>query len=116
VDFNDLVSLAQNYNSTGGKSWAEGDFTGDGNVDFNDLVMLAQRYNTSLAAVGGAAPAVGASVSFAADWAAVTARPAPAAVGPVPKKKASPVFSTIPVVKSLPVKKVVPAPVKSIRK
>jgi hypothetical protein len=58
VDFNDLVKLAQNYNTTG-KTWADGDFTGDGNVDFNDLVVLAQRYNTSLPApsdvVGAAA-------------------------------------------------------------
>jgi ELWxxDGT repeat protein len=52
VDFNDLVALAQNYNGTGTKTWAEGDFTGDGAVDFNDLVFLAQRYNTSLPASG----------------------------------------------------------------
>jgi ELWxxDGT repeat protein len=108
VDFNDLVSLAQNYNTTGGKSWADGDFTGDGNVDFNDLVMLAQRYNTSLAAVGGAAPAVATSVSFAADWAAVTARPAPAAVAPAPKKKSNPTFSTKSVLKSVPPTKTSP--------
>jgi len=49
VDFNDLVKLAQNYN-TGGKSWPDGDFNGDGAVDFNDLVILAQNYNTSLPA------------------------------------------------------------------
>jgi hypothetical protein len=49
VDFNDLVVLAQNYNSsTGDKIWADGDFSGDGNVDFADLVVLAQHYNTSL--------------------------------------------------------------------
>jgi hypothetical protein len=46
VDFNDLVKLAQNYNTTGGKTWEQGDFTADGNVDFNDLVKLAQNYNT----------------------------------------------------------------------
>jgi len=51
VDFNDLVKLAQNYN-TSAKSFAEGDFNFDGNVDFNDLVILAQRYNTSLPAGG----------------------------------------------------------------
>jgi len=50
VDFNDLVKLAQNYNTVGGKTFAEGDFNFDGNVDFNDLVILAQRYNTGLGA------------------------------------------------------------------
>jgi hypothetical protein len=47
VDFNDLVILAQNYNTTG-KTWSQGDFNGDGKVDFNDLTLLAQHYNTSL--------------------------------------------------------------------
>jgi hypothetical protein len=64
VDFNDLVALAQNYNSTG-KAFSQGDFNYDGNVDFTDLVMLAQRYNTSLPPAGAAAavlasPAAGA--------------------------------------------------------
>jgi hypothetical protein len=48
VDFNDLVHLAQNYNTTtangGGRTWFNGDFNYDGSVDFNDLVMLAQHY------------------------------------------------------------------------
>jgi len=43
VDFNDLVKLAQSYN-TSGKTWFSGDFTYDGSVDFNDLVVLAQHY------------------------------------------------------------------------
>jgi hypothetical protein len=47
VDFNDLVALAQHYN-TPAVSPALGDFNYDGNVDFNDLVILAQHYNTSL--------------------------------------------------------------------
>jgi hypothetical protein len=47
VDFNDLVILAQNYN-TSGKTYAQGDLTGDGDVDFNDLVLVAQSYNTAL--------------------------------------------------------------------
>jgi hypothetical protein len=55
VDFNDLVVLAQNYNTTG-KGFAEGDVNYDGNVDFNDLVILAQRYNTTLATPVAAAP------------------------------------------------------------
>jgi len=49
VDFNDLVKLAQNYNTSGGKTWFNGDFNYDGNVDFNDLVLLAQNYNTPVA-------------------------------------------------------------------
>jgi hypothetical protein len=57
VDFNDLVKLAQNYNTSGGKTFAQGDFNGDGAVDFNDLVLLAQRYNTTLPAPAPAAPA-----------------------------------------------------------
>ncbi|HEY7120281.1 MAG TPA: Ig-like domain-containing protein, partial [Tepidisphaeraceae bacterium] len=48
VDFNDLVVLAQNYNTTGGKTFDLGDFNYDGNVDFNDLVNLAQNYNKTL--------------------------------------------------------------------
>jgi type VI protein secretion system component Hcp len=69
VDFNDLVALAQNYN-TSGKTFAQGDFNYDGSVDFNDLVILAQRYNTTLAMPGGAAAA--SDANFAIDWAAVT--------------------------------------------
>ncbi len=45
VDFNDLLSLAANYNAAGG--WATGDFTGDGVVNFDDLLVLAGNYNQS---------------------------------------------------------------------
>jgi hypothetical protein len=45
VNFEDLVILAQNYNTTG-KTFSTGDFNYDGDVDFEDLVLLAQRYNT----------------------------------------------------------------------
>jgi autotransporter-associated beta strand protein len=69
VDFNDLVKLAQNYNSkvsdTTDSWWTHGDFTYDGTTDFNDLVKLAQNYNTSLP--GDAIP--GATPSFEADLA-----------------------------------------------
>jgi MYXO-CTERM domain-containing protein len=71
VDFNDLVKLAQNYNSaTGDRSWADGDFDHDGNIDFNDLVKLAQNYNS-------AAPADTLGAAFAADFAAAQAATAP---------------------------------------
>jgi autotransporter-associated beta strand protein len=51
VDFNDLVKLAQDYNTTvpaGESGWYHGDFNYDDKVDFNDLVKLAQNYNGSL--------------------------------------------------------------------
>jgi MYXO-CTERM domain-containing protein len=64
VDFNDLVKLAQSYN-TAGTTWNSGDFTYDGLTDFNDLVKLAQNYNTSLPA----AAIPGAPARFEADLA-----------------------------------------------
>jgi len=65
VDFNDLVKLAQNYNTAvpTGSAWFRGDFNYDGAVDFNDLVKLAQNYNTALP-LGATVP--GASAAF--DW------------------------------------------------
>src|SRR6185312_3027299 len=52
VDFNDLVKLAQNYNTrvagTTSSWWYHGDFNYDGNVDFLDLVKFAQHYNTAM--------------------------------------------------------------------
>jgi len=45
VDFNDLVLLAQHYDTAAAP--ALGDINGDGRADFNDLVILAQHYNTS---------------------------------------------------------------------
>jgi uncharacterized delta-60 repeat protein len=48
VDFNDLVRVAQNYN-TNATGYDKADFNYDGRVDFRDLVILAQNYNTVLA-------------------------------------------------------------------
>ena len=98
VDFNDLVKLAQNYNTIGGKTWAQGDFTGDGNVDFNDLVILAQRYNTALpagaatpVAIAGAAP-MPPLASVIAQLGGTTSTTNPAAsTGTAPKLVAMPV-------------------------
>jgi len=64
VDFNDLVKLAQNYNTTG-TYWTSGDFTYDNTTDFNDLVKLAQNYNTALPTT----PIPGAPADFPADLA-----------------------------------------------
>jgi hypothetical protein len=80
VDFNDLVKLAQNYETTVSAVtdawWGRGDFTYDGVVDFNDLVKLAQNYETSLPAAG-AVPA-----ALRGDWAvALASVPEPAGVG-----------------------------------
>jgi hypothetical protein len=79
VDFNDLVKLAQNYNTSGGLTWREGDFTFDGAVDFNDLVKLAQNYNTGPGVAGLSVP--GAPEGFDRDVAAAFATvPEPSAV------------------------------------
>jgi type VI protein secretion system component Hcp len=98
VDFNDLVALAQNYN-TAGKTFAQGNFNYDpaGNVDFNDLVILAQRYNTSLPAAGAPVPIASSTVSFSEDWAAALAAPG-APISPI-KTKPKPVFSPQPPIK-----------------
>jgi hypothetical protein len=69
VNFDDLLRLAANYNSTGTGTWTKGDYTYDGTVNFDDLLLLAANYNASLPA------------SFAGDWAlATTAVPEPASV------------------------------------
>ena len=99
VDFNDLVPLAQNYNTAGGKTWAQGDFPGDGAVDFNDLVQLAQNYNTSL--TGAAAPGAPLSfdAAFAAAFAAVTTPAVAQATAPRP---GPPIVVSPPVAKPKP--------------
>src|SRR5437867_4658649 len=57
VDFIDLVHLAQNYSTSGEKTWGQGDFNYDGVVNFIDLVKLAQNYGSTLpATIPGAAP------------------------------------------------------------
>jgi autotransporter-associated beta strand protein len=81
VDFNDLVALAQNYNSTVSATtqswWTHGDFTYDGVVDFNDMVKLAQNYNAAMPSQ----PILGAGATFEADLArAFAAVPDPGAL------------------------------------
>jgi hypothetical protein len=70
VDFNDLVLLAQHYNTAA--TTAQGDINGDGQVNFNDLVLLAQNYNTPAPAAPPAPTALAAPES-----AAVTLQSAP---------------------------------------
>lgn len=48
VDFDDLLSLAQNYGiSPTAKTWRQGDFSYNSVVDFDDLLLLAQNYGSS---------------------------------------------------------------------
>jgi subtilisin-like proprotein convertase family protein len=60
VDFNDLLTLAQNYNQSP-KVFSEGnfDYSANGLVDFNDLLTLAQNYNTSLLSMSAASAFAG---------------------------------------------------------
>lgn len=48
VEFDDLLTIAQNYGLTG-KSFAQGNFNDDeaGNVGFDDLLLVAQHYGQS---------------------------------------------------------------------
>jgi hypothetical protein len=57
VDFNDFLSIQNNYNRPG--DWAQGDFNYDGTVDFNDFLILQNDYNRQLGG-GSAAPAIAA--------------------------------------------------------
>jgi hypothetical protein len=78
VDFNDLVLLAQNYNTASNGLWSRADFTRDGVTDFNDLVKLAQNYNAAFPSE----PIPDASAEFTQDLAAAFATvPEPATAG-----------------------------------
>ena len=81
VNFDDLASLAQNYNNTDGQRlWPHGDFNYDGNVNFDDLAAMAQNYNSALPT----GPIPGASAEFHADLArALSAVPEPSILAPV---------------------------------
>lgn len=57
VNFNDLLTLAQNYGQTSGATWAQGDLNGDGAVNFNDLLILAQNYRPASGTATSAAAA-----------------------------------------------------------
>jgi autotransporter-associated beta strand protein len=56
VNFDDLLKLAANYNSSTDITWAKGDANYDGTVNFDDLLKLAANYNQTFAG------------SFAGDW------------------------------------------------
>ncbi len=48
VNFDDLLIVAQNYESTG-MTYAQGDLDNSGTVDFDDLLTLAQNYEQTVA-------------------------------------------------------------------
>jgi hypothetical protein len=76
VNFDDLLLLAKNYNSTGPTvTWGAGDFDYSGTVNFDDLLVLAKNYNAVLP--GGAVAVPGASAEFNADVTAAFAAAVP---------------------------------------
>ena len=80
VDFKDLVTLAQNYNSPASSLfWDSGDFTYDQKVNFNDLVLLAQNYGSTFPPE----PVPGATAQFNEDLAAAFATAPEPAVAPL---------------------------------
>ena len=106
VNFTDLLAVARNYNGTG-KTWADGDFDGNGNVNFNDLLLLARAYNTVLAPPPAPAPVMTAAAPALASEMLGTApatpfsttrvetplvkvRPAPTKPRPAPAKAKGP--------------------------
>lgn len=83
VNFDDLLRLAQNYDTVGTGTWRNGDSTYDGNINFDDLLALAQQYGQSLALAGGEMSILSsvAGESFVSDWAmAVSMVPEPASL------------------------------------
>jgi ELWxxDGT repeat protein len=88
VDFNDLVVLAQNYN-TAGKTFAEGDFNNDTKADFEDLVLLAQRYNTTLPEPPAGAAAVSVELKSPKSLFSTAAVIKPLVAKPMPTKRPS---------------------------
>lgn len=67
VDFDDLLSVAQNYgkfsNEVRAVTWFDGDFDASGKVDFDDLLNVAQKYGYAYSGTAN----VGSS--FESDWA-----------------------------------------------
>jgi hypothetical protein len=66
VDFDDLLTLARNYNQPTGRTYVTGDTNVDGDVDFDDLLTLARAYNQHYT---GPVNLAGTSAAFQADYA-----------------------------------------------
>lgn len=82
VNFDDLLTLAKHYNSTG-RTWTQADFSGDGLVNFDDLLQLAKHYGGSVRSAQAAAQMSGIDAeAFAADYALAQALvPEPTTLG-----------------------------------
>ena len=80
VNFDDLLTLASNFNQAG-RTWGQADFTGDGRTDFNDLLLLAGNFNGSIRAAQQMLGDLGAE-AFANEFAlAVAMTPEPGVLG-----------------------------------
>lgn len=80
VNFDDLLRLAQNYDTVGTGTWRNGDSTYDGNINFDDLLALAQQYGNTLVLSEGELTALGETggAAFSQEWAmAVSLVPEP---------------------------------------
>jgi ELWxxDGT repeat protein len=109
VNFDDLLVLAKNYNTTK-TTFPDGDFTGDHLVNFDDLLILAKNYNKTLPQPAApASPVTAVPLSAAALLAAIT--PATPTLQPPPtppKRPAPPIFSTKKLPPPAPQKKTAP--------
>jgi hypothetical protein len=75
VNFDDLLSLAQNYGRSA--DWYRGDFNYNGAVNFDDLLILAQNYNGAMPGAPWSidSPGVGYEPALAAAFAAAVPEP-----------------------------------------
>ncbi len=64
VQFNDFVTLSENFGDRGG--WTDGDFDGDGVVQFSDFVLLSEHFGQSVSPVSAAAVPEPATLPLAA--------------------------------------------------
>jgi hypothetical protein len=96
TNFDDLLTLAANYNQRG-TTWADGDFNGDARVNFDDLLLLAANYNVTLAPPASA-PLLGRSSPAPVSQPLLSAGPSGspfAGVAPIapPRDRPSPAYS-----------------------
>ncbi len=84
VNFDDLLRVAQNYDTVATGTWFKGDFTYDGNINFDDLLGLAQQYDKTLLVSGNGIDVLGGAggSAFANDWRlALSMVPEPTSLG-----------------------------------
>lgn len=85
VNFDDLLRLAQNYDSAGsGKLWVNGDSDYNGVVNFDDLLSLAQNYGGTALADGTTLFDAQLHSEFEAHWAlALSLAPEPTSLAAI---------------------------------